>query len=102
MAEFVKVAKTSEIEDQSAKCVVVDGHAIAVFNVGGDFYAIDDLCPHAEGPLSEGYVEGLEVECPWHAVCFNLKTGAHSGPPAESDVKTYPVRVSGDDVEVEV
>ena len=102
MGQFVKVAKTSQIEDQCAKCVEVGGHAIALFNVGGEFYAIDDLCPHAEGPLSEGYLEGYEVECPWHAATFNLKTGAHSGPPAEEDVKTYPVRVSGDNVEIEV
>ena len=102
MAEYVKVAKTSEIEDQCAKCVEVGGHSIALFNIGGEFYAIDDLCPHEEGPLSEGYVEGYEVECPWHAATFNLKTGAHSGPPAEEDVKTYKVRVEGDDVEVEV
>ena len=102
MGEFVKVAKTSEIDDQCAKCIEVGDHTIALFNIGGEFYAIDDLCPHEDGPLSEGFVEGYEVECPWHAASFNLKTGAHSGPPAESDVKTYPVRVDGDDIEVEV
>jgi len=102
VGHYLKVAKTSEIEDQCGKCVVAGGRAIALFNVGGEFFAIDDLCPHQEGPLSEGYVEGYEVECPWHAATFNLKTGAHSGPPAEADVKTYPVRVVGDDIEVEV
>ena len=102
MGEYVKVAKTSEIDDQCAKCIEVGGRTIALFNIGGEFFAIDDLCPHEDGPLSEGYVEGHEVECPWHAASFNLKTGAHSGPPAEEDVATYPVRVSGDDVEVEV
>ena len=59
MAEYVKVAKTSEIADQCAKCVDVGGHTIALFNIGGEFFAIDDRCPHEEGPLSEGYVEGL-------------------------------------------
>ncbi len=102
MAEYVTVAKTSEIEDQNAKCVQVGEHTIAVFNVGGEFFAIDDLCPHEEGPLSEGYVEGYDVECPWHAACFNLKTGKSSGPPAADDVKTYPARVVGDAVQARV
>ncbi len=102
MGEFVKVATASEIGDQCAKCVEVGGKTLAVFNLGGEFYAIDDACPHEEGPLSDGFVEGDEVECPWHAARFNLKTGAHSGPPAYEDVATYKVRVSGGDVEVEV
>jgi len=102
MAEFVKVAKTSEIDDQCAKCVDVKGKTIAVFNLGGEFYAIDDTCSHEEGPLSEGFVEGDEVECPWHAARFNIKTGAHTCAPAYEDVAKYRVRVSGDDVEVEV
>ncbi len=102
MGEFVKVAKTSEIGDKSAKCVDVQGKTLAVFNLGGEFYAIDDACPHEEGPLSEGYVEGDEVECPWHAARFNIKTGAHICAPAYDDVACYKVRISGDDVEVEV
>ena len=103
MAEFVKIGKTSEIADQCAKCVEVNGKTLAVFNLGGEFYAIDDLCPHEDGPLSEGFVEGDEVECPWHAARFSIKTGklTQSGP-AYDDVATYPVRVNGDDVEVEV
>lgn len=102
MAEYVKVGKTSEIEDQCAKCVEVGGHTIAVFNLGGEFHAIDDLCTHEDGPLSEGFVEGEEVECPWHAARFNIKTGAKLCEPAYDDVATYPVRVVGDDVEVAV
>ncbi len=103
MAEYVKIGKTSEIEDKGAKCVEVGGKTLAVFNLGGDFYCIDDMCPHEDGPLSEGFVEGDEVECPWHAASFNIKTGKlKQEGPAYDDVATYKVRVSGDDIEVEV
>ena len=62
----------------------------------------DDVCPHEDGPLSEGFVEGDEVECPWHAARFNIKTGKKLCEPAYEDVASYPVRVTGDDIEVEV
>ena len=102
MAEFVKVAKTSELPDQKAKGVDVQGRVLALFNLGGEYYCIDDACPHEEGPLCEGFIEGEEVECPWHAARFNIKTGALTEGPGYEDVKTYRVRVVGDDIEVEV
>ena len=61
MGKFVKVATKSEIADQSAKLLEIGDKRIAVFNLGGRFYALDDTCPHAEGPLSEGSIEGEEV-----------------------------------------
>ena len=101
MAEYVKVAKTSEIDDKCAKCVDVGGKSIALFNLGGEFFAIDELCTHEEAPLSEGFVEGDELECPWHAARFNIKTGKVLCEPAYEDLATYKVRVVGDDIEVE-
>lgn len=102
MSKFHIVAKTSDIADQSAKCVVVEGRSIALFNFDGEFYAIDDTCTHEGGPLSEGMVEGDEVECPWHGAQFNIKTGAVTLDPAEDNVATYNVRVIGDDIEIEI
>jgi len=102
MGEFVKVAKVAEIDDHCACCVEVGGKTLALFNLGGEFYCIDDACSHEDGPLSEGLIEGEEVECPWHAARFNIKTGAATEAPACEGVTTYKVRVSGDDVEVEV
>lgn len=64
MGKFVKVATKSEISDQSAKLLKIGDKRIALFNLGGQFFAIDDTCPHADGPLSEGSIEGEEVECP--------------------------------------
>jgi 3-phenylpropionate/trans-cinnamate dioxygenase ferredoxin component len=102
MGEFVKVASKSEIADQSAKLVEIEGKRIALFHLGGEFYALDDTCPHAGGPLSEGSIEGEEVECPWHGSRFNIINGEVTGPPALDHVANYNVRVTDDDIEVEV
>jgi NAD(P)H-dependent nitrite reductase small subunit len=102
MARFVKVAATDELEDQQAKLVEVEGQKIALFRVGEAFYALSDTCTHRGGPLSEGTVEGAEVTCPWHRAKFDIRTGAVLGPPAGREVKSYPVRVAGADVEIEV
>lgn len=102
MGQYVKIAKTSDIEEESAICVEIGDASIAVFNLEGSFYAIADECTHEDAPLSEGEIEGDEIECPWHAARFNIKTGKALCEPACGDVKTYPIRISGDDVEVEV
>jgi nitrite reductase/ring-hydroxylating ferredoxin subunit len=102
MGKFVKVATKAEISDQSAKLIKIGNKRIALFNLGGQFFAIDDTCSHADGPLSEGEIEGEEVECPWHGSRFNIKTGEVTAEPAGENVGRYNVRVTGDDLEVEV
>jgi 3-phenylpropionate/trans-cinnamate dioxygenase ferredoxin subunit len=66
---------------------------IAVFNVGGEFYAIDDTCTHQETSLSEGWLEGCEIECPLHTSRFDLRTGRPNSPPATRPVRTHLVQV---------
>ena len=102
MADYVKVAKANEIELNYGKLVEVQGKKFALFNVDGKFYAIDNTCTHRGGPLSEGDLKGDEVTCPWHGSRFNVKTGSVLTPPARQGVKIFPVRVTGDDVEVEI
>ena len=102
MAELVTVAKASELGTGQAKVVEVKGQAIAVFNVGGKFYAIEDTCPHVGGPLSEGEFQGTTVTCPWHGAQFDVTTGKVLAPPADEAVKSYPVHVEGDEIKVEV
>ena len=101
MADYVKVAQANEIEPNYGKLVEVQGKKFALFNVDGKFYAIDNTCTHRGGPLSEGDLKGDEVTCPWHGSRFNVKTGSVLTPPARQGVKIFPVRVTGDDVEVE-
>lgn len=67
---------------------------IAVFNVDGELFAIDDTCTHQEASLSDGFLEGCAVECPLHAACFDLRTGRPDGPPAKKPVRTHQVTVS--------
>ena len=102
MSRFVKVAALVDVPLGSSKWIEVEGKEVALFNVGGALYALDNLCPHAGGPLAEGTVEGQEVECSWHGARFNLKSGASSSPLAPDGVQIYPVRVNGADIEIEL
>jgi nitrite reductase (NADH) small subunit len=98
-AEFVPVAKVSNIAPGSAITVVIDRREIAVFNAGGTFYALDNTCPHQGGPLAEGWIEGLTVTCPWHAWCFRLTDGKLALGDLEG-VDAFAVRVEGGKVSV--
>lgn len=99
---FVTVARFSALVEGEGICVDAGGKKLALFRVGDRCFAIDEICPHRDAPLHEGYVEGLEVECPWHASRFNLETGAHRQPPAKRGVTAYKCQVVGDEVQVEV
>jgi nitrite reductase/ring-hydroxylating ferredoxin subunit len=99
---FVKIGSTSEVAVGAAKLFESGGKRICVFNLGGKFYAIDDMCTHEGGPLCEGVIEGDEVECPWHAARFDIKTGEARGGPAYEGVAAYRLRVNGENLEVDV
>jgi nitrite reductase/ring-hydroxylating ferredoxin subunit len=102
MPKLIKLAVTQDLPPGQAAAFDCEGQRIAVFNVGGAYYAIEDTCPHAGGPLSEGQVEGHKVTCPWHGADFDLKNGAVLGPPAFEGVKAFKVVVEGDDIKVEI
>jgi 3-phenylpropionate/trans-cinnamate dioxygenase ferredoxin subunit len=102
MADFVKVATTGEIAPGQGKIVEVQGKEIALFNVGGEYFAIDNMCTHEEASLADGEISGFEVTCPLHGAKFDVRSGQVLGPPAYDDVTSYPVRVSGADVEIDV
>ena len=102
MAEYVKVAKKSELPEGQPVAVEAQGTPIALFRVDDQVYALKDLCTHEEAPLSEGEVENGEVVCPWHGATFKLDSGECTAPPADESVQRYNVRINGDDVEVEV
>lgn len=103
MGQFVKVGTRAEFEGlEVGKLVQAGGQGIAILNIGGSYYAIENTCPHRGGPLSEGAIAGDEVTCPWHGSRFNIKTGVVITPPARQGVKSFPVRTAGEDVEVEI
>ncbi len=97
MAEM-KVTRVSQVASGTGTVVSVEGKAIAVFNLGGKFYAIANECTHMGGPLGKGRVEGTTVTCPWHGSQFDVTSGHVTKGPARRPVATYPVRVQGDDV----
>jgi 3-phenylpropionate/trans-cinnamate dioxygenase ferredoxin subunit len=98
MADLVPVANRSEIPPGGKKLVEVDGRAIAVFNVGGSFYALDDLCTHDGGPLAEGELLGTEIQCPRHGARFDIRTGKALCLPAVEPVTTHHVEVRGEEI----
>jgi len=102
MTEFRKAARIEDVPAGQRKMVKVGGKRIALFNIDGNYYAIDDTCTHKGGPLSEGQVAGTTVTCPWHHSSFDLRTGDAMTPPAEVGVSTYNVRVVDDDIEIEI
>ena len=89
-----KVAEAAEVLEGQGRVVDVAGRTLALFNVGGTFYAIDNACPHRGGPLGEGDVEGAIVICPWHAWRWDVTTGRNANNPAVR-VACYPVTEEG-------
>jgi 3-phenylpropionate/trans-cinnamate dioxygenase ferredoxin component len=100
MAEWVDVAKAEEFPAGTSVTVDLDNGVVAVFNVNGEFHAIEDLCTHDGGDLASGDLEGDEIVCPRHGARFNVRTGEVLAPPAYEDVRTFPVRVQDGMVQV--
>ena len=101
MGQRVSLGKVSDLPDGGSVVVEVNKKDVAVFHHAGQFYAIDDLCPHMGASLSGGFVEGGVVTCPWHYWRFRLADGAWADNPK---VRTgcYAVHVEGDEVMLEV
>jgi nitrite reductase (NADH) small subunit len=99
MPRFVPVAQVDQIPPGTAKAFAVGDYEVAVFNVGGTFYAIENTCPHQGGPLVDGWLEGAIVTCPWHAWCFDVRNGKMTlGDYARVDV--FDVRVEDSTVSI--
>lgn len=100
MAGFVTVAKVSELGPGEARLVTAGTRKLALFNIAGTFYAIDNACKHRGGPLCEGELEGSTVICPWHGWEYDVRTGhCESG---GAHVNSYPIQLQGDEIQVAV
>lgn len=99
MAEFVTVAKVGDIAEGQGTAFEVGGRMVAVFLKDGEYLAIDDMCPHAGASLAEGYVEGHEVSCPWHAWRFDIRDGTWCDN-RRIKVDSFEVRVVDDEIQV--
>lgn len=97
----VRVAGVGDVNPGEARVVEVAGRSVALFNVDGHYYAIDNACPHRGGPLGEGDLDGPIVACPWHAWRWDVRTGANTNNPAVK-VACYPVTEDGGGVFLDV
>ncbi len=93
MAEYVAVAQVEEVKPGERIVLAVKEHYIALFNVDGAYYAIEDLCTHDDGPLGDGELSGTIIECPRHGAQFDITTGKVVRMPAIAPVPRYDVRV---------
>jgi 3-phenylpropionate/trans-cinnamate dioxygenase ferredoxin subunit len=100
MSDFIKVAETSDIPAGRVKVVVVGDKRVALCNVDGQFFAIDDLCTHDGGSLDQGELDGDVIECPRHGARFDVRTGRVLALPAVKALNTYPVEVAGNEIRV--
>jgi nitrite reductase (NADH) small subunit/3-phenylpropionate/trans-cinnamate dioxygenase ferredoxin subunit len=101
MGEFIKATPTSEIPNNQSKICELKGKQVAIFNIEGQFCAIENVCPHRGGPVGEGDLEGKVVTCPWHGWQFDVTTGVSPVNPA-AKVKKFNCKVEGADILVEV
>jgi nitrite reductase/ring-hydroxylating ferredoxin subunit len=98
--EFITVASVDEVPPGERLALGLGRDWIVLFNIEGAFYAIEDRCSHDDVPLSEGRLIGTSVSCIKHGALFDVTTGDVLSPPAVRGVKTYPVRVVGDEVQI--
>ena len=96
MSDWVDVAGVDDVPDREPLTVQAHGYAIAFFLRGGTVSSLWTRCPHAGGPLDEGYVKDDVVTCPWHGSMFRVTTGQLLGGPSQTDATVFPVEVAGD------
>jgi 3-phenylpropionate/trans-cinnamate dioxygenase ferredoxin subunit len=100
VANFVAIAKVGDVRQGQVKTLRVNGHRVALCNVEGTYFATQDLCTHDGGPLGEGELIDYEIECPRHGGRFDVRSGEVTAMPPMFPIKTFPVRVQDDDIQV--
>lgn len=98
---FLRAAKKAEVPAGTIREFQLDGKTVAVANVGGKLFAINNVCLHRGGPLGQGELDGQIVTCPWHGWRYDVTNGKLVTNPAVG-VETYPIEVRGDDIFVDI
>jgi nitrite reductase/ring-hydroxylating ferredoxin subunit len=97
---WIAVARCAELSDGEMCAVLIGNHSVAIYNVAGKIYATDNLCTHAYAFMTDGWLEGDIIECPLHGGRFRVQTGEGLGAPIDCDLKTYPVRIIDDEIQI--
>ena len=100
MSEWVTAARTAELPPGGWRTVDVDGTQVVVFNLDGEYFAIEDVCTHDGGQLTGGTIEGAEIVCPRHGARFSIRTGEALTAPAYEPTAKFPVRIENGEVQV--
>jgi len=98
--DFIQISSLAELLSGERIFVEVDDKKIVIFNIGGNIYAIGDVCSHDDGPLGDGEVDGLNVICPRHGARFDIRTGQALLLPAVEDIPAYPTRIVDGMIEI--
>ena len=98
--EFYEIAAVDDLPNGERLFVEIDAAYLVVFNIGGQFYAIEDVCSHDDGPLGDGDLEGHEAICPRHGARFDVRTGKVLTFPAVEDIPAYPVQIVDGKIQV--
>ena len=97
---WVQAAACRDLTEGEVLGIEVAGHSIALYAVDAEIFATDNICTHAYACLSDGWLDGEVIECPLHAARFDIRTGKVLDPPATEDLKTYQVRVVGEEIQI--
>ena len=100
--KYETVAKTTDLQPGEMMYVEVDDEPVCLINLNGEFHAINDVCTHQEASLSDGEIDGDEIECPLHGGAFDIRTGQPTAFPVVTPIEVYKVRVVGGDVQVAI
>lgn len=101
MSDWMDVAAVDDLPPGSCRVVTMNGISIAVFNLDGNYYAIENTCTHEHAELSDGRLDGEQIVCPLHGSRFSIVSGAVSGPPAHENLRTFPLRVNNGWIELD-
>jgi 3-phenylpropionate/trans-cinnamate dioxygenase ferredoxin subunit len=97
-----RVASADDVKADQGLQVQIGDKRLALFRIGDTVYALEGICPHAEAFLAEGFIDGDTIECPLHAAQFEITSGKCLAPPADRDLATFPTKIEGNDVLVDV
>ncbi|MDB5728544.1 MAG: Rieske (2Fe-2S) region [Noviherbaspirillum sp.] len=99
---WIDVAAADSVPDDDVRAAAADGKELALYSVDGTIYATDNICTHGFARLSDGFLDGFEIECPLHQGCFDVRSGKATCAPASQDIATYPVKIENGRVFVDL
>ena len=96
--DWVRIASTSDVPEGESRAIEIMGLNLALYHVGDDWFCTDNVCTHAFALLTDGWLEGHVIECPLHGGQFDIRTGKGLCAPIDADLKTFPIKVDGEDI----